>query len=213
MSGDKCPLCDSLDAALLHTDAQRHYLNCANCALIFVPVAQRLDAAAEKARYDLHRNDPNDCEYRKFLARLGDQVMARLPGGAEGLDFGCGPGPALAAMLTENGYPTAVYDPYYAPDETVWRRRYDFITSSEVLEHLYHPAAELKRLFLAIKPGGILGVMTSFAPELTEFARWHYINDPTHVCFYSAQTFAYIARRWGAAIIHMADNVVVMRKM
>ena len=68
--------------------------------------------------------------------------------------------PALAAMLRERGLTVALYDPFYAPDESVWSRAYDFITATEVLEHLHEPARELDRLFAALRPGGWLGVMT-----------------------------------------------------
>lgn len=206
-----CPLCGTPDAELVHRDI-RHFLQCPECGLIFVPPGEHLDAASEKARYDLHRNDPGDPDYRRFLARLGDQMLARLPAGAEGLDFGCGPGPALAAMLTDAGHRMRVYDPFYAPDKGVWLQSYDFITSSEVFEHLYRPADELDRLFAALKSSGLLGVMTSFAPPMPGFARWHYTNDPTHVCFYGRETFEFIARHWGATMEHLADNVAVLRK-
>ena len=33
----------------------------------------------EKAQYDLHENDPYDLGYRKFLSRLTDPLLAKLP--------------------------------------------------------------------------------------------------------------------------------------
>ncbi len=204
-------MCGTPDAKLVHRDV-RHFFQCAVCGLIFVPPGEHLDATAEKARYDQHRNEPGDAGYRKFLSRLADVVLARVPGGAEGLDFGCGPGPVLAAMLTEAGHKMKVYDPFYAPDEGVWQQSYDFITSSEVFEHLYRPADELDRLFAALKPSGLLGVMTAFAPPMPEFASWYYSKDPTHVCFYGPRTFEFIARHWGATIEHLTHNVALLRK-
>ena len=58
----------------------------------------------------------NDAGYRRFLSKLADPLMARLAPGARGLDYGCGPGPALAAMLREAGHEVALYDPFFAPD-------------------------------------------------------------------------------------------------
>ena len=43
----------------------------------------------------------------RFLGRLAEPLVERLDPGASGLDFGCGPGPALAAMLTRRGYTVA----------------------------------------------------------------------------------------------------------
>ena len=73
-------------------------------------------------------------------------VTERLPSGAKGLDFGSGPGPALACMLRESGYEVALYDSFYEPDEAVLNDRYDFICATEVVEHLSRPGWELHRL-------------------------------------------------------------------
>lgn len=210
--GERCLLCGGARVGLLHRDRARRYLRCAGCELTFVPAGERLGPAAEKARYDMHQNDPADPRYRRFLTPLAEAVVAATPAGAEGLDFGCGPGPALAAMLRESGRRVALYDPYYARDEAVWRRRYDFITASEVFEHLYDPRAQLARLFDALRPGGVLAVMTSMTPASPEaFAAWHYIRDETHVCFYAQATFEHIAATWAASIERLAGNVVVLR--
>ena len=206
-----CPLCGSLECVEIHRDRRRGYLRCAGCGLIHVSPEARLDAAAERSRYALHRNHPGDDGYRRFLSRLADPLLAVVPVGAVGLDFGCGPGPVLAEMLRAAGRPTAIYDPFFAPDEAVWTRTYDFITASEVFEHLFDPAAELNRLFAALKPGGVLAVMTSFVPASPEaFANWHYLLDETHVCFYDRRVFEYIADRWSAAARFPADNVVML---
>jgi hypothetical protein len=207
-----CPLCLAADLRFYHRDRQRAYWQCTCCALVFVPPEAHLDVAAEKARYDEHQNDPADARYRHFLARLVAPLLARLPKGAHGLDFGCGPGPALAQMFTEAGMRMRLYDPFYAPDATVWAQHYDFITTSEVAEHLYTPAQEFARLFAALKPGGWLGVMTKRVSTPAAFAKWHYIRDPTHVCFYSATTFRWIARRWQATLWLPTTDVALLQK-
>jgi len=107
---------------------------------------------------------------------------------------------------------TRVYDPFYAPDETVWLRQYDFVTASEVLEHLHRPAAELDRLFGVLKPGGWLGVMTQPWREPDALPTWSYLRDPTHVCFYSRPVFEYIAARWRAEPAYVGDDVVLLRR-
>ena len=50
-----------------------------------------------------------------------------------GLDFGAGPGPALAAMMSEDGFDVAIYDPFFQPDAEALQRKYDFITSTETV--------------------------------------------------------------------------------
>ena len=189
----------------------RPYWRCRNCALVFVPPAVRVDATTEKARYDQHQNDPADPRYCRFLSRLADPLIATVPRGAVGLDFGSGPGPALGAMLTEAGLRVYLYDVFYAPDPAVWNRRYDFVSASEVIEHLYHPRAELNRLFSVLRPGGYLAVMTKLVGDHGAFTRSRYIRDPTHVCFYSAATCRWIARRWRATLELPATDVALFR--
>jgi len=44
------------------------------------------------------------------------------------------------------------------------------------------------------------------------FSQWHYIRDLTHICFYSRDTFAYIARRYHASLDFVAQDVILMHK-
>ena len=212
-----CPLCTTAAATFYHQDRLRSYWQCSCCALIFVLPDARLDAAAEKAIYDLHENDPADPHYRRFLSRLTAPLLTRLPKGSRGLDFGCGSGPALAQMLTEAGMCMQLYDPFYQPDPspldlTTWEKQYDFVTATEVVEHLYAPAEEFERLFALIRPGGWLAMMTKRVRNRAAFANWHYITDPTHVCFYSEATFRWMADRWQATLSLPAADVALMQK-
>jgi 2-polyprenyl-3-methyl-5-hydroxy-6-metoxy-1,4-benzoquinol methylase len=115
-------------------------------------------------------------------------------------------------MFAEAGYPTAIYDPIYAPNADVWQTTYDFITASEVAEHLYKPMIELQRLWDVLKPGGWLGIMTKRVINEQAFARWHYKNDPTHVCFFSEPTFVWLASHWHAELEIVGADVVLFRK-
>ncbi len=115
-------------------------------------------------------------------------------------------------MLDEAGYPTAIFDPFYAPDSAVWNHRYDFVTTSEVAEHLHHPMRELERLWKVLRPGGWLGVMTKRVLNRDAFAAWHYKNDPTHVIFFAESTFAWLANRWQARLEVIGPDVVLLQK-
>lgn len=207
-----CPLCAGPDTAPFHTDSRRSYLRCADCALVFVPPDHHLDRAAERAEYDLHENTVGDPGYRRFLSRLFDPLVARLRPGAEGLDFGCGPGPALAAMLGEAGHVVSLYDLFYYPDTAALARDYDFICATEVVEHLYHPGRELARLWRCLRPGGVLGVMTKLVRDREAFAGWHYKNDPTHVCFFSRETWRWWAQRQGAVLEFEGADVILLTR-
>jgi hypothetical protein len=170
------------------------YWRCQHCEATFVDPSQLPDRTLEHDQYRLHRNDASDADYRKFLARLALPLLERLPAGSSGLDYGCGPGPALAAMLTEAGHRIAVYDPLFFDDPKVLDEHYDFITCTEVVEHFHHPFDEFIRLDRLLKPGGWLAVMTMFQTDDAAFAHWHYRRDPTHVVFYRETTFRTVAR-------------------
>lgn len=170
------------------------------------------DQQAERAHYDLHDNRVDDPGYRTFLGRLANPLLERLPPASHGLDFGCGPGPALAAMLEEAGHRMTLHDTFFFPNPDAFSQQYDFITATEVLEHLHEPGMELDRLWSCLKPGGQLGVMTRRLPKPEDFDRWHYRRDPTHIVFFADDTFAWLAKRWDAELVLMGEDVAMIQK-
>jgi hypothetical protein len=211
-AGTTCPLCRSEDASEYCRDQRRRYLRCAVCRLVFVPSDQHLSPDDEKKRYDLHRNAPDDRGYTTFLRRMVDLLQRRLAPGNAGLDFGSGPEPLLATMFREAGHTMAIYDRFYEPVPAVLECQYDFITATEVVEHLHDPKTELDRLWSCLRPRGWLGIMTRPAAEQDAFPAWHYKNDLTHVCFYSPATFEWLARRWTADLESPENDIVLLRK-
>ena len=195
-----------------HRDKRRDYFLCPMCKLVFVPSVQFLSAKEEKAEYDLHRNTPVDQGYREFLSRIFIPMQKRLAPGSRGLDFGCGPGPTLSLMFEEIGHSVAIYDHFYARKASVLEGQYDFVTATEVVEHLHNPRKELDRLWSCLKPGGSLGVMTKLVLDRKAFARWHYKNDLTHVCFFSRSTFEWLATRWQAELTFSGKDVIIFFK-
>jgi Methyltransferase domain len=209
----KCPLCGSQNPKDFPGDGRRAYFRCQACALIFVDRTSLLPAEDEKARYKLHQNNPQDTGYRAFLARLVDPLAERLGvSPLEGLDFGCGPGPTLSVMMEEMGYCMAKYDPFFFLDPAVLDKQYDFVTCTEAIEHFYFPNREWKRLVGLVKPGGWLGIMTKLVTEGTSFTDWYYAGDPTHVCFFSRETFRFLGESDGLQVSFVGDNVVLLQR-
>lgn len=188
------------------------YWRCHGCEATFVDPSQLPERAVEHAEYRLHHNDVQDMGYRGFLARLASPLLERLPPGLSGLDYGCGPGPALAAMLTEAGHRMAVYDPLFFDHRHVLDETYDFVTCSEVVEHFHRPDEEFARLDKLLKPGGWLAVMTAFQTDDAAFAGWHYRRDRTHVVFYRPATFRVIATRFNWRCHIPCRNVALLQK-
>ena len=118
--------------------------------------------------------------------------MCRLAAGSRGLDFGCGPAPALAELLQQQGFEVALYDSFFRPDSAALDGDYDFICATEVVEHLRDPDQVFRNLFNMLKPGGWLAIMTKLVIDQEAFSQWHYIRDLTHICFYCRNTFAFI---------------------
>jgi 2-polyprenyl-3-methyl-5-hydroxy-6-metoxy-1,4-benzoquinol methylase len=209
---NNCPLCQSSESQHYFEDKRREYLQCTQCELVFVNPEQRLDSEAEKAHYDLHDNNPNDEGYRRFLSRVADPILERIEPASYGLDFGCGPGPTLSIMLEEQGHNMSLYDIYYHPDTQVLDKTYDFITATEVIEHLYQPDQVWQQWLNLVKPGGWIGLMTKMVIDVEAFANWHYKNDLTHVIFFSRKTFEYLAERDQLKLEFVGKDVILLRK-
>ena len=218
VSTKSCPLCDSksLEAFFERMDkhlGKRAYLKCNNCRLIFLEPRQRFSPQDEKARYDEHRNDPQDPGYLQFLSKLADPLLERLKPGAQGLDYGCGPGPALGVLLKEGAHSLECYDPFYFNKTQLLEKKFDFVTCTEVIEHFYEPRQEFMKLDRLLKgPGSILALMTEILLDEGGFSGWWYPKDPTHVCFYQEATFQWISTQMGWILEFPCKNVVIYSK-
>ena len=207
-----CPICSGTNVFSFQLIGSIEYFRCKTCLGLFIDPESRLSPQEEKERYSLHNNNVEDPEYRKFLSKLYDPLIKKLKKESRGLDYGCGPGPALASMLREEGFSVDIYDPYFFPDESYRDKEYDFITCTEAAEHFYEPLKEFNKLDQVLADKGILGVMTNFYEDTINFEDWYYRKDPTHVVFYTVKTLQCIAeeRSWKADI--QSKNVVFFKK-
>lgn len=207
-----CPLCQLNNVYNFHKDNRREYLRCRNCLLVFVPKEFHLSNEDEKARYDIHQNSEDDPGYRKFLSRIFLPMHNRVNPGSFGLDFGSGPGPTLSLMFEEAGHMMEVYDIYYANDKTLLEKEYDFITASEVVEHLKDPLSEIENIWKCLKTDGYLSLMTKMVLNQQAFSKWHYITDLTHISFFSVSTFEWLGRYFNSRPEFVDKDVVIFRK-
>jgi SAM-dependent methyltransferase len=188
------------------------YYRCRQCLTVHLASEHHLPPEDEKAIYDTHQNDPADVGYQTFLNRSFEQITQRILPPACGLDFGCGPGPALIQMAEQHGYQMQGYDKFYADTPEVLNRQYDFITCTEVVEHLAEPLAILDQLWAITRPGGLLVIQTKRVLDDTRFLTWHYVNDPTHITFFSETAFRWLADRWQSQVEFPHNDVVVFHK-
>lgn len=208
-----CPLCNQTNISLYACAFESDYFKCAHCSYIFKDRAKLLESSIEKSRYDTHNNDSEDQGYVDFLNRLILPLKDRLADHSSGLDFGCGPGPTISKEMKKYGHKMEDYDIYYANNEELLEKQYDFVTSTEVWEHFYEPSKDIRKCWELVKPGGYLGVMTYFIPvEKEQFINWWYLRDETHVGFYNEEVFGYIAKELGAASLEILSRQVVIFK-
>ena len=209
-----CPLC-KISGTLLYVDAvtSKGYVHCRGCDLRFLRASDRLSLDAEQAHYEHHNNDVDDFRYQAFVSPACDEIRKRVSVGASGLDFGCGPASAAAKLLRDCGYKVELYDPIFLPDARALERDYDFVVATEVVEHFFAPLAEFQKLHGLLKVGGALVVMTLLVSDEVDFDRWYYRIDPTHVAFYSAETFDWIMNQTGFSCVEIiSPRVVVLTK-
>lgn len=207
-----CPVCREDRVRLFASVGGCDYLRCEDCQATFLHPDQLPSRAVERHEYGQHRNRPGDPAYRAFLAQLAAPLLQRLAPARSGLDYGCGPGPALAAMLQEAGHHVTLYDPFFHPQLEALKVRYDFITCTEVVEHFHQPAREFARLATMLKPGGLLAIQTCLQTDDARFARWNYRRDPTHVVFYREASFLRIALRHDWIMEIPARNVIFLTR-
>lgn len=205
-----CIFCHHEETHFFFNHQQQQYFQCLQCQLIFVPAQFHLDSQAEKAIYDLHQNDPNDSRYRQFLNRIALPLHKRLKPKSYGLDFGCGPGPTLSVMLNELGHQVELFDPYYYPNYEALKNKYDFITLTEVVEHLSNPYDILVNLLGLIKPNGTLAIMTKLVSDDQDFKTWGYKNDPTHITLFRQHSFLWFANRHNLHVEFIDPDIILI---
>jgi len=202
----QCLICTTQTASMRKGAQGIEYYHCSMCDLIFKDPAAYQSLDEQKSRYDLHENDEESAGYRAYFQRFLDFVLPHLDEGVkEALDFGCGRSRLLALMLHQAGIVCDAYDPIYHPNGYNKKKRYDLIVSTEVFEHLHQPKESFEMLVASLKEGGYLAIQTQFHPQnKTDFFSWYYPKDPTHIVFFSPQTFQHLAQMFHCR--YVADN-------
>lgn len=208
----KCPLCQSKAKEYCRIDSD-YYHNCKNCSAIFLNSNCYLNKKEEKERYTLHENHINNKGYCTFLQPLTDVVKKEHPPEALGLDYGCGPEPVLAQLLAKAGYDKVnLYDPFFFKNTNSFNFTYDYIVCSEAMEHFHHPYQEFSRLYKLLNPKGNLICKTELMPPKSDFKKWWYKNDPTHVFFYNEQTLKWVQVNFDFKRLTIKPGYFIFRK-
>lgn len=109
-------------------------------------------------------------------------------------------------MERDYGYDYTIYDKFYAPTTNYHSKKYDLITSTEVMEHIENPLPVFKEFKELIRDDGIIAIMTLFSPKIDEnIFGWHYLRDNTHISIFTPKVMRIIAKKVGLEVIH-CDN-------
>lgn len=206
-----CILCGS-EAHSFTRVRDRDFYDCSSCRAIIMDPDFYVDREDEIYRYETHDNDVEDPRYQNFVSPLVEEVMRDYPSGSSGLDYGSGTGPVAAKLLRDNGYEITTYDPYFERNPAAFLPQYDFIISSEVVEHFHNPAKEFRLLKGLLHPGGHLYCMTLRYKDDIDFENWHYAQDETHVIFYRDDTAEWIRSNFKFSELQLKERLIILKK-
>lgn len=210
-----CLICNQDTKTFVDEKRTIAYSYCPHCQLISKSTEHFKPISEQKERYDLHENDPGDEGYRAYFRRFLDFVLPLIGTPKSALDFGCGRSSLLADMLKEEGIESDYYDPVYHPENLDNSKKYQLVVSTEVFEHLHDPKAVFAQLLEMIEEGGYLALQTQFHPnDIESFKKWYYHLDPTHIVFFTPQTFSVLCDMHGCILVaDNGKNMVVVKKL
>ena len=208
---NNCPLCKN-NSAIFYQFKKRLYHQCNNCKGVFVDPALILPPEEEKLRYEEHNNDVNDKRFQKFVSPITDLVQKEFTENHFGLDFGAGFAPVITKVLTDRNYNIKPYDPFFFNDSELLRKKYDYITSCEVVEHFHNPAKEFKLLRSLLNPGGKVFIKTWLVNDETDFHNWNYKDDHTHVFIFHENSLQWIKENIGFSYFKIDERIITFTK-
>lgn len=209
MSSFPCPLCCA-ESQPYFTEKERLFLKCPVCKAVITHPDNFLTAEAEKARYELHENDPENEGYQKFVSPITSGILNDFTHYDKGLDFGSGTGSPIMKVLKGNDYNIVEYDLYFHNHPELLKQQYDYIACCEVAEHFKEPHKEFTLLRNLLKPNGKLYLMTEMIDDSKDFAVWYYKKDPTHVFLYHPETFEWIKEEFGFKGLKIDKRLAVL---
>jgi len=183
-----CKLCGSFDTIEYCKNKFREFYRCNNCELIFVPEKYYIDKENETVRYDLHDNTLANTGYVAYLEKCAVIVSKEIPPGSAILDFGSGKMAVLTELLRAHGYECHAYDPLYKRYLPVHSKKYDTIILCEVIEHLRNLDEEFQLIKTVAAKNAALVVRTQLYPSDGTFLKWWYMQDMTHINFFSLRS-------------------------
>lgn len=160
---------------------------------------------------------------RRMSLPFGWAELAALPPGRS-MDIGCGSGAgvALAAQLgwqaqgleLDEAAVASARKAGLAVEQGGYERlfdqpdRFDAMTCSHVIEHVYNPQEMIRAMHVALRPGGVLLLATpnALSDVHQRFGRyWRGLEAPRHLTLFSEATLTGLLRRQGFEVTSRSD--------
>ena len=128
-----CKVCSTVTRTFHHKTFGMYHV-CDYCGFISKDKSDHVSALAQQTIYDSHNNSIEDPVYVEYFDHfLKEAVLPYTTNGNCGLDFGSGPSPVLAQILSDAyGYNMDIYDLFYSPEKSYISKTYDLITVTEI---------------------------------------------------------------------------------
>ncbi len=207
-----CKICQEPTASFYDEYMKCQTYHCKACQFIFKDEEAIISHERELKVYQQHNNTEENLGYVAMFQDFIDKTIT--PHRAQiktALDFGSGPNPVLAKILEKNSFETEYYDKFFSPEKVYEGKKYDLITSTEVLEHISDVQGVMALFSKHLNSGGYLALMTQFHPDDEEaYLNWWYRRDPTHIVFFRPETFAILAEQHGMIRLYHDDKKLVL---
>jgi len=212
----QCKLCDNPVITIIDLRNNWEFFHCKECEFIFKNPSNFVSNENELKQYNHHNNTIDSPGYVEMFETFIDTTFASYMDNIHNvLEFGSGPGPVLSELLKRRGLNVDIYDKYFSPAKVYEGKKYDLITSTEVIEHIEDVKKVFEFFSSHIKSGGYLALMTQFhTNDAEDFKQWWYKNDPTHICFFRPYTFEVLAKMNRFEVLkHDSKKSVFLRKL
>jgi len=233
--GTLCPLCGSERNRLLFKKVGFRYNRCENCDLFFVNPRICEDIVIEKYTKNDQANEmwaarvlssPLQREVNERYFEDQIQLLRKHRKHGRILDIGCGTGDFLGNAM-RHGYQALgleigekalsiclekglIVQPMSLDHPSLDDERFDVVTMFGVLEHLYHPLREMKRVHHLLKPEGIFLGITPNVYSLAGMVlheRARFFTPRNHPVLFNKSALSLLMQRAGLVVMRI-DTVL-----